>query len=114
MEFYERLEQVKKTLKLTNEDLGGIVGKKADAFRLAIVKRSLKGYDIKELELYLDKLENKQPEEKENPQPKEEGFLQSHYEKIISTYVDLVDLINKDRERMRKELDLERSKNNKQ
>ena len=49
-----------------------------------------------------------------NPSPESEGFLQSHYEKIISTYVDLVDLINKDRERMQKELDLERSKNNKQ
>ena len=113
MEFYERLKQAKKTLKLTNEDLGIVVDKKADAFRLAIVKKSLKKHDIAELEIYLDRLEDKQPEEKENPQPKEEGFLKSHYEKIINTYIDLVDLINKDRERMRKELDLERSKNNK-
>jgi hypothetical protein len=50
MDFYSRLPYLKKTLKLTNEDLGLIIGKKADAFRLAIVKKSLKQYDIKELE----------------------------------------------------------------
>ena len=65
MEFYERLEQAKKTLKLTNEDLGNVIGKKPDAFRLATVKRSLKNYDIKDLTEYLDNLEGK---EIKNPQ----------------------------------------------
>jgi hypothetical protein len=74
MDFYERLEQSKKTLKLTNEDLGNVVGKKADAFRLATVKRSLKNYDIKELAMYLDKVENNVVETKSPPPINDEGL----------------------------------------
>lgn len=55
----------------------------------------------------------KRIKQKENPQPKEEGFLQRHYEKIIGNYIDLVDRMSRDTERIQKELDLERSKNNK-
>lgn len=72
MEFYERLDKSKKTLKLTNEDLGNVVGKKPDAFRLSVFKRSLKRYDIQELELYLDVLENK---ETKNPSQSSEGII---------------------------------------
>jgi len=54
MDFYQRIQEAKKTLKLTNEDLGNVIGKKPDAFRLAIIKKSLKHYDIKELNNFLD------------------------------------------------------------
>lgn len=80
MEFYERLEQAKKTLKLTNEDLGNVIGKKADAFRLATVKRSLKSYDIKELTNYFDSLEGK---ETKNPSQDSNGFTLKEFNEYL-------------------------------
>ena len=104
MEFYERLDQAKKMLKLTNEDLGNIIGKNPDTFRMATVKKSLKPYEINTIEIYLDKLENKQ--ETKTPDTNQGFYLKEEYDKLIRRYELLLD-------RLEKELDFERSKNNK-
>jgi len=93
MEFYERLEQAKKMLKLTNEDLGNVVGKNPDTFRMATVKKSLKLLEIKEIEKYLDKLENK-PEIK-TPQINEGFTLKEFNEYLIKENEFLKEMLRK-------------------
>ena len=110
MTIYEKIERAKKQYGYNNRILGEVVGKEEPAFGASMRRKSLSDLEIKELEKFLN---NNEPKI-ENPQQKEEGFLQRHYEKIISNYIDLVDRVSRESERLQKELDLERSKNNKQ
>jgi hypothetical protein len=52
MDFYELIEKNKKELSLTNKELGDIIGKKGDAFRMALNRRSLSELEKSALEKY--------------------------------------------------------------
>jgi predicted RNA-binding protein YlqC (UPF0109 family) len=91
MDFYSRLPYLKKTLKLTNEDLGLIIGKKADAFRLAIVKKSLKDYDINELEKLFENQNPSTITEPAKPPTKLEDNLIQDYIKTLKQLIEAKD-----------------------
>lgn len=50
MDFYEQLEKYKKTNRLTNEEIGALVDKKSEAFRIALKRKSLSKLEIDLLE----------------------------------------------------------------
>jgi hypothetical protein len=108
MAIYDRIEVAKKQFGLNNFILGKVVHKEEMAFGQSMRRKSLSQLEIEAIERFLDK------QGEENPAPiKDEGYSQNHYEKIINTYIDLVDRLTIDAKRIQKELDLERSKNNK-
>lgn len=49
MNLYILLEQIKKSLRLTNSDLGAVINKNGDAFRKALKRGSLSDYELLEL-----------------------------------------------------------------
>jgi len=69
MNFYDQLQSIKKDKKLTNANIGGIIGMSADAFRMAIKRESLSELEKNEIEKYFESSEKiekqkveKQPE----------------------------------------------------
>ncbi len=56
MAFYLEIDNYKKTYKLNNTILGDVVGLNADAFRMAVNRKSLSELQIRELEKYFSTL----------------------------------------------------------
>lgn len=56
-EFYQRLQGFKTAQGLNNEQLGSLINKSGDAFRMAIKRESLTELEMKELEKYFDSFE---------------------------------------------------------
>lgn len=52
MNFYDNLSGIKKERKLTNADIGNIIGMSGDAFRMAVKRESLSDLEIKEIEKF--------------------------------------------------------------
>jgi len=56
-DFYSKISRIKEERKLTNSDIGAIVDKKPDAFRIALKRESLSKLEIERLENYFVKTE---------------------------------------------------------
>jgi phage repressor protein C with HTH and peptisase S24 domain len=54
MDFYEELIVQKAKRKLSNKQLGAIIGMEGETFRMAISRKSLSGLQIKEIEKFFD------------------------------------------------------------
>jgi len=59
MDFYEKLLSFKKTNKLNNNDLGALILMNGDTFRKALTRKSLSDLEIKALELFMNKINDK-------------------------------------------------------
>jgi hypothetical protein len=59
MNFYDKLLNIKKEKKLTNTDIGAIIGMSGDAFRMASKRESLSDLQMKEIEKYFEQKTNK-------------------------------------------------------
>ena len=69
--FYRKLQRIKDEQNLTNIELGSIIDKKGDAFRIAVKRQSLSKLEIDRLENYFGNSE--QGKTKETP-PREVRF----------------------------------------
>lgn len=104
MEIYERIETAKKRYNLKNRDLCEVVGNSEMGFGQDMRRKKFSELETKALNEFFDKLEKV---EIKNPTADSEGFnLKEQYEKLVNHYVSLVG-------RLERELDFERSKNNK-
>ena len=63
-DFYSKISRLKGEKKLTNSDLGAIINKKPDAFRIALKRESLSKLEIERLENYFTKTEQGNTQEK--------------------------------------------------
>ena len=117
----ERLEYYKRQKGLSYIDYGTSLGISSDAIRVAIKANKVRDIYINKLsenfgiskEWILNGTGEMEGFKKENSQQNEESFLQKHYDKLLLQKDQFLDSVLKDNERLRKELDLMRSNNNK-
>lgn len=110
MDFYEKLTIEKAIKKLSNKDLGALIDMKSEAFRMAVNRKSLSNLQIKEIEKFFDiEQEPKKTPSNENAS-KMVAEMAQKYAELIEKKLDYFMLKY---ERMEKELEMERSKNNK-
>lgn len=117
----ERLDFYRQEKGHTLKDLAETLGLTEGAIRNAIKRNNIKPSHINVLcetyniskEWILNGTGDMEGFKKENSQQNEESFLQKHYDKILMQKDQFLDSVLKDNERLRKELDLMRSNNNK-
>jgi hypothetical protein len=95
MDFYATLSSAKKTHKLTNLDLGKVLGMTGDTFRVAAARRRFTELEIRELKAFLT---TKEDPITEKPPSQENGLfmsLKEHNDYLLSEIAFLREMLLK-------------------